>query len=167
MPFNCLHVVTIALDSCSCCGSWEPWYLLTILMCYKVTHTEGNLSPTKPNQYWKFNWPCWCCIFPDACWTQALFKSFPIFAPGAMCLWAAAAIWQHYLGQGPPAPALSGTGPTRLPCQPVTRLRKTKVMMKEMQIVDGDEGRFSLSSSDRRRSRGGEDLFTLTGCYSQ
>ena len=45
--------------------------------------------------------------------------------------------------------ALSGTGPTRLPCQPVTRLRKTKVMMmKEMQIVDGDEGRFSLSSSE-------------------
>ena len=53
--------------------------------------------------------------------------------------------------------ALSGTGPTRLPCQPVTRLRKTRVvmmkemvmmMMKEMQIVDGDEGRFSLSSSE-------------------
>ena len=53
--------------------------------------------------------------------------------------------------------ALSGTGPTRLPCQPVTRLRKTKVMMmtememmmmKEMQIVDGDKGRFSLSSSE-------------------
>ena len=23
-------------------------------MCYKVTHIEGNLSPTRPNQYWKF-----------------------------------------------------------------------------------------------------------------
>ena len=71
--------------------------------------------------------------------------------------------------------ALSGTGPTRLPCQPVTRLRKTRVvmmkememmMMKEMQIVDGDEGRFSLSSSEEE-VEAGDFLLLIAGSQQQ
>ena len=140
----------LPMNSCwlLCHTSLEPWCLSIVFMWLPLhwihVHVVGHESHGTYSQYQcatKLPISRVTCHLPD----QTSIGNSLLMLYFSRCMLNSSTLQKFsnfcpecnvFVGSSRYLAALSGTGPTRLPCQPVTRLRKTKVMMmKEMEMM--------------------------------